>query len=239
MQQYYVDYTVNSKTVVFNKEQQHHLCRVLRVKENDQVYVVDESNTKYLVSLHLEDTVYGEILESVPLQSELPVRTYIAQGLIKGDRWDYFIQKSVEFGASDIIPLQMKRNVVKVEKDNEKKLQRWSKIALEAAEQSKRDIRPQVHPVMNLKELVQLPCDLKLIAYEKETDSVELSTLLKGEYSSVLLVVGPEGGFDPQEVEYLVENGFKCVGLGRRILRAESASLYFLSALSYEKELKG
>lgn len=238
MQQYYVDMKIASNEVEFTKEQQHHIRNVMRKQTSDEVYVVDSENQKYLVSLNVEKEVSGTVVRPIASQSEIGVRVGIAQGLIKGDRWDYFLQKSVEFGTSEIIPLSLKRNVVKVDKSDDKKHQRWSKIILEAAEQSKRDIRPSLQRVSSLKELVNLDYDLKLIAYENEAGNKGLREYLSSSFESVLLVVGAEGGLASEEVEYLEEHGFKRVGLGGRILRAESASLYFLSALSYEKELK-
>ena len=210
----------------------------MRMRTKDEVYVVDSENEKYLVSLCVEDTLFGNVVSKLESHSEIGVKVAIAQGLIKGDRWDFFLQKSMEFGATEIIPLKLKRNVVKIEKNDDKKHQRWFKIMLEAAEQSKRDILPSLHRVSDLKELVSLDYDLKLIAYENEAGNKGLRDLLSGEYKSVLLVVGAEGGLAPEEVEFLKEHGFISVGLGGRILRAESASLYFLSALSYERELR-
>ena len=238
MQQYYLDSKVTSEIVKFNKEQEHHIRSVMRMRTKDEVYVVDSENEKYLVSLCVEDTLFGNVVSKLESHSEIGVKVAIAQGLIKGDRWDFFLQKSMEFGATEIIPLKLKRNVVKIEKNDDKKHQRWFKIMLEAAEQSKRDILPSLHRVSDLKELVSLDYDLKLIAYENEAGNKGLRDLLSGEYKSVLLVVGAEGGLAPEEVEFLKEHGFISVGLGGRILRAESASLYFLSALSYERELR-
>ena len=238
MQQYYLDSKVTTEIVTFNKEQEHHIRSVMRMRSHDEVYVVDCDNDKFLVSLCIEDSLYGKVVSKLESHSEIGVKVAIAQGLIKGDRWDFFLQKSMEFGATDIIPLKLKRNVVKIDKDDDKKHQRWSKIMLEAAEQSKRDILPSLHRVADLKELVSLEYDLKLIAYENEAGNTGLCELLTGDFQSVLLVVGAEGGLAPEEVDFLKQHGFVSVGLGGRILRAESASLYFLSALSYEKELR-
>lgn len=238
MQQYYIEAVLKQGIVEFTKEQVHHIRNVMRMHSEDQVYVVDLENHKYLVSLSVGEEVYGKVIQELNPHSEIGERIAIAQGLIKGDRWDYFLQKSIEFGATDIIPLKLKRNVVKVDKDDDKKHQRWSKIMMEAAEQSKRDIRPSLHKVCDIRELATMDYDLKLIAYENEAGNKGLQEFLTSSFQSVLLVVGAEGGLAPEEVSYLKEHGFHCVGLGGRILRAESASLYFLSALSYEKELK-
>lgn len=236
MQQYYVNYNIDeSQKVEFDKEQCHHLLKVLRMKSGDVVYVVDTDANKYVVELEVGDTVYGRIVKRHEATSEMGIRIYLAQGLIKGDRWDYFLQKACEFGATDIIPLVLKRNVVKVNDGIDKKIERFNKIAKEAAEQSKRDILPKVHKPMTLKELVKLDADCKLVAYENVAGSTALKDSLSKPIESIIFVAGSEGGFDSEEVAYLKENGYQVVGLGPRILRAESASLYFLSALSYEK----
>ena len=236
MQQYYVNYKIDETQLVeFDKEQSHHLLKVLRMKSGDTVYVVDTDANKYVVELEINESVYGRIIKRHELTSEMGIRIYLAQGLIKGDRWDYFLQKACEFGATDIIPLVLKRNVVKVNDGIEKKVDRFNKIAKEAAEQSKRDVLPKVHMPMTLKELVKLDADCKLVAYEDVAGSTALKDSLSKPMESVIFVAGAEGGFDIEEVEFLKEHGFHVVGLGPRILRAESASLYFLSSLSYEK----
>ena len=237
MQQYYLKYIQNENDIVsFDEEQSHHIVKVMRMKNNDRVYVVDKDVKKFLVSIEIMgNKAIGHVIEKIESKSEMGLKIYIAQGMIKGDRWDYFLQKSCEFGATDIIPLVLKRNVVKVTDGFEKKLERFNKIAQEASEQSKRDILPVVHQAMNLKELVKIEADLKLVAYEASNLDVSLKELIKSEFQSVLFVAGSEGGLDKEEVTFLQENGFHVVGLGPRILRAESASIYFLSSLSYEK----
>lgn len=236
MQQYYVNYSINTDMLVhFDDEQCHHIMKVLRMKSGDKVYAVDVNEMKYLVEVEITDTVIGHILEKKESSNEMGIRIYLAQGLIKGERWDYFLQKACEFGATDIIPLVLKRNVVKVNDGYEKKIERFNKIAKEAAEQSKRDILPVVHKPITLKELIGVDADMKIVAYENEAGSASLKDLLCQDIHSIIFVAGSEGGLAPEEVEFLEENGYHCVGLGPRILRAESASLYFLSALSYEK----
>lgn len=238
MQQYYITNKIfENEPVVFNKEQTHHIVKVMRMKNNDRVYVVDSESKKYIVEIEVGEPTLGHIVEKVTTSSEMGIRIYLAQGLIKGERWDYFLQKACEFGATDIIPLVLKRNVVKVNEGYDKKIERFNKIAQEAGEQSKRDVLPIVHKPLTLKELVKLDSDVKLVAYECDAGSTALKEQLSKEMKSIIFVAGSEGGFDESEVQFLKENGYEVVGLGPRILRAESASIYFLSALSYEKGL--
>lgn len=234
MQQYFLDSVVESE-ILFNKEQQHHMKTVMRMKSGDVVYAVSKDMTKYKVTLEINEDVKASSFERIPSVNEMGLRIYLAQGMIKGERWDYFLQKASEFGATDIIPLVLKRNVVKVNDGIDKKLVRFQKIVQEAAEQSKRDILPNVHMPMTIKELKELNADLKLVAYENRAGEATLKDLLKNDIQSIIFVAGAEGGFDPAEVKELEDAGFHVIGLGPRILRAESASLYFLSCLSYER----
>ncbi len=234
MQQYFLDSVVENE-IIFNKEQKHHIQTVMRMKSGDEVYVVDKDMKKYKVTLAIDEDVHASSFEVVNKSSEMGIRIYLAQGMIKGDRWDYFLQKSAEFGATDIIPLILKRNVVKVNAGIDKKLVRFQKIVQEAAEQSKRDILPMVHQPMSIKDLKKIDADLKLVAYENRAGEATLKDLLKEDVHSVIFVAGAEGGFDESEIKELEAEGFHVIGLGPRILRAESASLYFLSCLSYER----
>lgn len=240
MQQYFVKEQLKIGEIVhFDEEQNHHMVNVLRMKNDEKVFIVDNTSNKFLACLKIEDkTIYGIVEKKVENSVEIPNRIIIAQGLIKGDRWDYFIEKSVEFGVHDIIPLILRRNVVKVKDDINKKLERWNKIALSAAKQAKRDVIPTVHAPLTLEELVKLEIDYKLVAYEDLAGEKSLiNTLDKIQDSqSIILVVGSEGGFEKNEVDYLITNGYSACGLGPRILRAEDAAIYFLSAVSIKRE---
>lgn len=169
----------------------------------------------------------------------------IASGLPKGDKLELIIQKGTELGAFSFLPFSAKRSIVKWdEKKAVKKVERWQKIAKEAAEQSHRRFIPNVHNPVNLSVLINLSQEFtyKLIAYEEVAKqgegSVLAETLLQMKPGESLLVVfGPEGGLAVDEIEVLINNGFRACALGPRILRTETAPLYLLSALSYQFEL--
>lgn len=243
MQQYFVTTAIFNQEVVFDQEQVHHLVHVMRYETGRQVYVVDPTQKKYLVTLTIEEKqVKGQVVHEIMQSSELPCRVVIAQSIIKGDRFDYFLQKAAEFGVSDIVPLITKRTVVKVmDEKKDKKQQRWQKIVIEAAEQARRSSYPLVHDTMSLDELLRQfdAVDYKLVAYEEANEHSVLKdvvTSLKAG-QSLLLVVGCEGGLEQQEVSKLEAHGYRTCALGPRILRAESAGIYALAAISYEMEL--
>ena len=154
----------------------------------------------------------------------------------KGDKLDTVIQKCVELGAVKIVPVAMKRSVAVI-KDSDKKQKRMQRIAYEAAKQCGRAIVPEIGHVLSFKEAVAdaRGSDLKLVAYEAETESSLKSTLTQNkDAKSIALFIGPEGGFDISEVNLAKENGFDIITLGPRILRTETAPLACISAIMYE-----
>lgn len=243
MQQYFVTTLISNQEVIFDQEQAHHLVNVMRYTTGKQVYVVDPSQKKYLVSLTVEDKqVSGTVLSQIVESSELPCRIIIAQSIIKGDRFDYFLQKASEFGVSEIVPLITKRTVVRVaDEKKDKKQQRWQKIAIEAAEQARRSSYPKVHDTMTLEMLLKQFADVtyKLVAYEEANEQRVLRRVIESlkPQDSLLLIVGCEGGLEQSEVAALQVQGYQACALGPRILRAESAGIYALAAISYELEL--
>ncbi|MCR5603776.1 MAG: 16S rRNA (uracil(1498)-N(3))-methyltransferase [Lachnospiraceae bacterium] len=171
---------------------------------------------------------------------ELPNRIYLFQGLPKSDKMELIIQKAVELGAYEIIPVQMARSVVKYDKKKEAaKITRFNGISEAAAKQSKRRIIPEVKPVMSFKEAVEYSkdMDLKLLPYElADMDSMDktrnaLGSIKPGQ--DIAVFIGPEGGFDEPEVSLAVDAGFKAITLGRRILRTETAGMTVMSWLVY------
>ena len=181
----------------------------------------------------------------IEAQTELPIEVTIAQGLPKGDKFEWVIQKATECGASEFIPLEMERSVVKLDaRKAGKKIERWNKIAKEAAEQSHRQMVPNVTSVQTLKQLLANASqyDICLFAYEETAKQGELAQLKQTlstieNYKKLLVIVGPEGGISEKEETILLESGFKPCALGPRILRTETAPIYILSAISYALEL--
>jgi 16S rRNA (uracil1498-N3)-methyltransferase len=226
----------------------HHIARVMRMNTGDRLLCCNEDGQTALCKIEeiSNDFVRCRIIEWIQVDVELPAHVYIANGLLKGDKFELVIQKGTELGAFSFIPLKAARSVVKWdEKKGDKKIERWQKIAKEAAEQSHRTRIPSIFSPLSIEQLIEWSRDVdyKIIAYEEEAKRGErkqlkniLRQLQRGQ--SIVAVFGPEGGFSEQEVAMLKENGFISCSLGPRILRAETAPLYFLSAVSYELEFK-
>lgn len=231
MQQFFIEGIVTDK-VYFSEAQSYQLCQVLRASVNDVVRVVDKNSKLYLVKLiSLKDQVIGEVIETLISDlSDISIDLYPA--LIKKDKWEWLLQKAVEFGVSRIIPLITDNCVVKLEDKVDKKISRWNSITLEACEQSQRIELVEVLNPVTIKQLTTIKADLKVVAYEKASSDQHLIHILKAnDFKSIALVFGPEGGFKPSEISTLKEAGFIEASLGSRILRAESASIYALSVI--------
>ena len=247
MQRYFVKGNVSETThsLVFSKDQVHQLKKVMRVRAGEQFEVVDDASQLAIVEVTELDPFEVKVVELLEQKVELPVSVTIAVGLSKGDKLDWIVQKATELGVSEIIPLSLTRNVVKWNGDKSaKKIERLQKIAEEASEQSHRLKVPCVTSVMTLKELANYTSDFeqKLIAYEESAKVGESLQLVKSlqslqENERVIFVFGPEGGIEEQEVALLEESGYIPCSLGPRILRAETAPLYALAAVSYQCEL--
>lgn len=216
-----------------------HIGRVLRMQPGDKLQIVSDDGVSALAELTAisETTVTVRCLEVLAESHEPAVKITLAQGLAKGEKMDFIIQKAVELGAYSIVPVAMEHSVVRLDGAKaDKKVERWQKIAEAAAKQSKRDIIPQVQAVQSVSQmLANNNCKTKIIAYECE-DRMSLKTALReaGQLDDLLLIIGPEGGISEGELSKAREAGAVPVSLGRRILRAETAGLVAMSAIFYE-----
>ena len=236
---------IEGKKISIQNEDVNHIKNVLRAKIDDTIEICDSITSKnYICKIEqIEDKqIYCHIVEEIASNVEPHIQVSIFQGLPKADKMELVIQKSVELGAFDITPVEMKRSVVKLnEKDKIKKIQRWQKIAEGAAKQSGRDRIPVVHPIVNVKTLCESikEYDLVLVAYENEkvnTLKQELKKIKrdKDKTMKIAIVIGPEGGIDSEEIAKLEENQAKIITLGNRILRTETVALNMLSIIMYE-----
>lgn len=222
----------------------HHIIDVLRMQPGEQVQVVADDGVSFIGEITAADTntVTVAAREILRESHEPDVRISLFQGLAKGDKMEFIIQKAVEIGVADIFPVAMAHSVVALEAAKaEKKTERWQKIAEAAAKQSKRDIIPTVHPVATLaKALEQNEAGLLLIAYESE-NKVSLKEALQAHKGagSIGVIIGPEGGLSSEEVEAAMLQGGIAVSLGRRILRTETAGLVAATAILYETDNLG
>ena len=221
----------------------NHLKNVLRFKEGDNLLISSGDNVDYIchISEMYDDKIIALIDTIDNVGKELPSKVYLFQGLPKGDKMELIIQKMTELGVHQIIPVAMKRSVVKLDSKKEgNKIKRWNLIAESAAKQSKRSIIPEITGVCGFKEAIEFAdsLDVKLLPYEcadgmSKTKNI-INNIKKGQ--SVAIFIGPEGGFDIEELEFAKEHGFEIITLGKRILRTETAGMMLMSVLMYNFE---
>lgn len=248
VQRYFIDQNADPSQRFFitSKDDIHHIVNVMRNDVGNEVIVTFKDQQVYrckITEIH-QDVIEVTLTEAMSTDSELPQHITICSGLIKADKYEWLIQKATELGASHFIATQMSRSVVKLTQNKvSKKLERWQKIIKEAAEQSYRLKIPEVTYKESLKAVHEdiETYDHVLLAYEdaaKEGETQQFRSLVAQfqPEDRVLIIFGPEGGLTEEEVQ-LFENDGATIGLGPRILRAETAPLYALSAISYEQEL--
>ncbi|MCI9283789.1 MAG: 16S rRNA (uracil(1498)-N(3))-methyltransferase [Lachnospiraceae bacterium] len=220
-----------------------HIRNVLRMKPGEQIGIRDGISHNYICSITEIGTeeICARILSEEEDGSELPARIYLFQGLPKGDKMEWIIQKAVELGAYQIVPVATRRAVVKLDsKKAEAKGKRWNAVAESAAKQSGRMMIPKVSGVIGFSEACAMAgqLDCALIPYELARDMGEtrevLSRIRPG--MQVGIFIGPEGGFDVEEVEEAKAAGLLPITLGRRILRTETAGMTALSILMFHLE---
>lgn len=234
---------VKEDKIIITGSDVNHIKNVLRMKNGEEVQISDGNNKKYLceiVSMTGEE-VHAVVKEELVADTELPSNIYLFQGLPKSDKMELIVQKAVELGVFEIIPVATKRAVVKLDdKKAVKKVERWNGIAESAAKQSGRNIVPKVNSVMSYEEAIQYAreLDVILIPYELAEDMNQTKQVIEGILpgQSVGIFIGPEGGFDASEVEYAITQGAEAITLGKRILRTETAGLTTLSILMYHLE---
>ncbi len=256
MYRFYIDEEqhMGEKTIV-KGEDVNHIKNVLRLVPGDRIILCNGNNTDYLAEIEREDKdeISCRVLETSESKSELPIDIVLYQGLPKKDKMELIIQKCVELGVSEIVPVTMKRCIVKIEDERSelKKNLRWNEISKAAAKQSGRGIIPKVGRAMSFKEALktaqtQDPENL-LVPYENEEgiNSIKSFILkLKEKMTSdspvsrpvVSIFIGPEGGFDESEIEEAKKAGAATVSLGKRILRTETAGFTTAAILMYETE---
>ncbi len=239
------------KEAVLEGNAYHHLVHVLRKKSGDTGEVFDGEGNLYSTTfqemgpdralLRLEDKLITEIPGTYNL--------VVAVAILKGKKMHWLVQKLTEIGVHAIVPLVTRRTVARPDERESQKNEKWAKIAVEAAKQCGRTLVPDIASVTNLKDFWPSTAgfDAKLFAWEgySGAKNASLNVSMKrwaeswkdlGRQPSILLMVGPEGGFDPAEVEQAKKHGFTTFGLGKNILRSETAALIASAIVSYELE---
>lgn len=216
----------------------NHIANVLRMRVGEEIAVLDGVGTEYICRLaSFSGDIRADILEKHPVESELPVKITLYQGLPKSDKLEQIIQKSVELGVYEIVPVTTERTIVKLdEKKAGKRTARYQEIALSAAKQSGRGVIPQVSAPITFKQALKEAADkdVVLIPYELAENMEATRTILNGirPGQSVAVFIGPEGGFAVSEVERAREIGAQAITLGKRILRTETAGPAVLAMLN-------
>ncbi|MBQ3022720.1 MAG: 16S rRNA (uracil(1498)-N(3))-methyltransferase [Clostridia bacterium] len=228
------DITKNIATIT--GEEAQHISRVLRMKKGDNVTLCDGEGMFYEATLtdFSDKSVTAEITSSRRAETEPEVKLTIFQGVPKNPKLETIVQKLTEIGAVKIVPVDTSRAVAKL--DKAAKVDRLRKIAREAAKQSKRGIVPEVCDCVSFKNAVKMAreAELSIIAYEEEVETSLKSALSGKTPKSVSVMIGPEGGFEKEEVAFARENGLVSVTLGKRILRTETAPLAVSAAILFE-----
>ena len=236
---------IQGSRIVITGEDVNHIKNVLRMKIGEEIAVSNGSDGReYRCGI---EEIGEEIVCSLRFIKEdgveLPSRITLFQGLPKADKMELIIQKAVELGAYEIVPVSMVRSVVKLdEKKKHSRITRWQAISEAAAKQSKRSLIPQIQDVMTMRQAIDYAkkMDILFIPYELAEDMSKtrelFSSIKPGKH--IGFFIGPEGGFDKSEIQYALEAGVKPVTLGKRILRTETAGMAVLSILMYQLEGK-
>ncbi|MCZ8536078.1 16S rRNA (uracil(1498)-N(3))-methyltransferase [Paenisporosarcina quisquiliarum] len=245
MQRYFIQEPLVDEMAVISGDDAKHIQKVMRMQEGQSIIIVSEGKAYEATIERFEGQDVRVRKSSDALRSnELPIQVTICCGLPKGEKLDLITQKATELGMHELVLFEAERSIVKWDaQKGSKKQQRLQKIAKEAAEQSHRNVVPTIQDIVTFKQLLQMTekYDVCFVAdeedakLEKRTRFAETLSRKNGQ-QSICVVFGPEGGLSRTEIQALMDRGFQSISLGPRILRAETAPLYVLSAISYEFE---
>jgi len=233
---------INENVVSIIGTDVNHIINVLRLKVDDEIQVCNEDkgiNYNTIITEINKEFVKCNIVETIESNSEANVHINILQGLPKAEKMELIIQKCTELGVKEITPVEMERCIVKLDgKSENKKVERWQKIAEVAAKQSGRDKIPHINSVINIKNVCNIleNYDIVLVPYENEKNVTlkEVLAKLPKKDLKIAIIIGPEGGFEKKEIKMLEEQNCKIVTLGNRILRTETVAIAMTSVILYE-----
>ncbi len=233
---------VNGENAYISGSDVNHIVNVLRMKIGEELLISVKGDWDYLCKIEEieNDRVNLKVLESME-QRELPIKLTLLQGIPKSDKLEMIIQKAIELGVSEIIPVKTNRVVVKIdEKKTQAKVNRWNAIAESAAKQSKRSIIPKVLKPQTIDNALEIVKDygVKLLPYENADGIKKTKDILNSldSKNNIAVFIGPEGGFEEAEVKKSTDSGFEVITLGKRILRTETAGLALLSNIMIRLE---
>lgn len=237
MQRYFTSFK-DEKNITISNDDIFHIVKVMRMKINDQ-FEINNDGDIYLAQINSLAPFSFKILKKIDENHELKTKITLLYCLPKGDKIDLVLQKATELGVNHIVLVNSSRCIAKINDENKKKkLARFNKIIKEATEQCKRNNLPALKDVIKFNEISNYQSDLNLIAYENsKMSNQELKDLLRNfKGNTVTILIGAEGGFSKEEVEYALKNNFISISLGNRILRSETSVFNLLSILGYELE---
>jgi len=233
---------VNGENAYISGSDVNHIVNVLRMKIGEELLISVKGDWDYLCKIEEieNDRVNLKVLESME-QRELPIKLTLLQGIPKSDKLEMIIQKAIELGVSEIIPVKTNRVVVKIdEKKTQAKVNRWNAIAESAAKQSKRSVIPKVLKPQTIDNALEIVKDygVKLLPYENADGIKKTKDILNSldSKNNIAVFIGPEGGFEEAEVKKSTDSGFEVITLGKRILRTETAGLALLSNIMIRLE---
>lgn len=233
---------VNGENAYISGSDVNHIVNVLRMKIGEELLISVKGDWDYLCKIEEieNDRVNLKVLESME-QRELPIKLTLLQGIPKSDKLEMIIQKAIELGVSEIIPVKTNRVVVRIdEKKTQAKVNRWNAIAESAAKQSKRSIIPKVLKPQTIDNALEIVKDygVKLLPYENADRIKKTKDILNSldSKNNIAVFIGPEGGFEEAEVKKSTDSGFEVITLGKRILRTETAGLALLSNIMIRLE---
>jgi 16S rRNA (uracil1498-N3)-methyltransferase len=245
MYRFYVEQNQIAETsITITGTDVNHIKNVLRMRVGEKLVICNGQGKDFycIIESETDGQVVANILEVRDTDTELQGKIYLFQGLPKKDKMELIIQKAVELGAFEIIPVMTKRTIVKIEdkKKELKKVERWQTIASSAAKQSNRGIIPVVTETKSFKEALTIAKDMdcKVIPYENADDITKTKEIIQNikNNQSVAIFIGPEGGFEEQEISMALDSGILPITLGKRILRTETAGLAILSMIMLQME---
>ena len=238
MRRFFCD-NITESTATITGDDAHHISRVLRMKPGDALSLCDGAGGEFdaVIASINPDAVVCTLGERRSSAVESPVNITLFQCLPKTGKMETIVQKCTELGVFAVVPVVSARCVVIPNKDFEKKRERYNRVALEAAKQSRRAVVPQVQPLVELKKVDPKQFDLFLVAYEEENARSLKAALQQADSpKTIAILIGPEGGLEPDEVNRLTASDAVCVSLGKRILRTETAGMAMLAQILYEVE---
>lgn len=241
MHRFFVDReNINESVIEIDGEDVKHIKNVLRLEIDEEIEICDKLGTDYKCKIieTSKESVKCEILETYKSKSESEIEIVLFQGLPKSTKMELIVQKSTELGVKKIVPLVTSRSIVKINdrKKEDKKIERWTKIAEEAAKQSKRGVIPKISSIMTFSEMLENLDDeeMVIVPYESE-ENIGIKSVLKNcKHKKINIIIGPEGGFAEGEIELLKEINSHIVTLGPRILRTETAGFTTTAVVLYE-----